>query len=473
MVRDGGRRDGAGRVGPAPVEAQLRPAGRRPPIIDRLKQFSGRAPLPEGTVAVGFGVVLAGVAAYGFLVVSGRELGPHLYADLSVLWVMGFIAGPGVFMPLEQEVSRAIAARRARGIGAAPILRRAIVLGGGMLAILLLISGLAYVPITHRMFDGNALLFLAFCISLASLYVGYLARGYLSGNRRFGAYSVLVGLEGVFRLVPVAAFALVGFKNLGVYGLAFGVAPLISAPLVLSRQRKLVGPGPEAPWGELSTALGYLVAASCLSQLLVNLSPIAVKLLSDRAQQPVAGRFIDGLVLARVPVVLFQAVLAALLPKLASLAARGNFKEFRATLARLLGAIGAFGVVAVVLAVAAGQLALKILFGPQYHLGRTDFAYLSAASIVFIVALTFGQALIALRAYRSLMVGWVTGSVAFAAVVAAVQGLLLRVELAFLLGSAASAALLGVLLVRRLASGIVPPVEGDPLLHLGTAAEPA
>lgn len=442
-----------------------RPEGG-PAIVDRLKRLAERAPLPEGTIVVAIGVFLAGVAAYGFLVVSGRALGPRLYADLSVLWVMGFIGGPGVFMPLEQEVSRAIAARRARGIGAAPVLRRAIVLGAAMLAALTVASAIVFSPIDHRLFDGHSILFLAFLVCLASLYVGYVARGYLSGNRRFGAYSVLVGGEGVLRFLPALAFAVVGWKTVGAYGLAFGIAPLISAPIVLSRQRHLVKPGPQAPWGELSAALGYLVAASLLAQLLVNLAPLAVKLLSTKAQQPLAGRFLAGLVIARVPVVLFQAVLAALLPKLAHLAAKAEFKEFRATLAKLLATIVVLGAAAVVGAFVAGPFALKVLFGSKFHLGRADFAFLSGASIVFIVALTFGQALIALRAYLSLTVGWIAGSVGFAALIALVHSLLLRVELAFLFGSAASAVVLGVLLAMRLATGIAPvESEADRLLE--------
>jgi O-antigen/teichoic acid export membrane protein len=425
-----------------------------------------RAPLPEGTIIVTVGVFLAGLTAYGFLVISGRALGPKLYADLSVLWVMGFIGGPGVFMPLEQEVSRAIAARRARGIGAAPVLRRAIVLGAAMFGVLVVTSAAVFSPVNDRLFDHHSVLFLAFLLSLASLYVGYVARGYLSGNRRFGSYSALVAAEGMLRLLPAVALAYLGLKTVGMYGLAFGIAPLISATLVLSRNRRLVAPGPQAPWGELTAALGYLVAASLLAQLLVNLAPIAVKLLSSPAQEPLAGRFLAGLVIARVPVVLFQAVLAALLPKLAHLAARGDFPEFTRTLRRLLATVTALGVAAILGAVALGQFALRMLFGAQFHLGRADFGYLSAASIVFIVALTFGQALIALRAYASLTVGWIAGSVGFAVVLAAVHGLLLRVELAFLLGSAVSAVLLGALLRLRVATGVAPvETDADQLLE--------
>ncbi|MGH8976031.1 MAG: hypothetical protein ACRD0C_22825, partial [Acidimicrobiia bacterium] len=57
-------------------------------------------PLPEGTLAVGAGLIISGVAAYGFLAISARALGPSRYAPLGVLWALMFVAGPGFFLPL-------------------------------------------------------------------------------------------------------------------------------------------------------------------------------------------------------------------------------------------------------------------------------------------------------------------------------------------------------------------------------------
>lgn len=422
-------------------------------MVSNTRLDSVRAALPEGSVAVAIGVFVAGVAAFGFLSVSARALGPSRYSDLAALWILGFIAGPGVFMPLEQELARAIAARRAKGLGARPVLQRAAVLGAAMLVVLVLATTAASGPITGRLFDHKPVLFVSFLICLASLYVGYLGRGYLSGNSRFSAYGWLVALESVSRLVPVVAFAGIGWATVGPYGLAFGAAPLFAYPLVLGRQRRLTKPGPQAHWGELTAALGYLVMAALLTQLLLNLAPVTVKLLSKPGQKALAGNFLAGLVIARVPVVLFQAVLAALLPKLAHLAASNKFKEFEATLLRLLGAIAAIGVAAVLGATAVGNVALHVMNGPKYSLQRTDFAFLSAASIVFILALTVGQALIALRSYGYLSVGWLAGAAGFFAGVALVHALLLRVEVGFLLGSTTSAVVLGVLLLSRLPRG--------------------
>src|SRR5262245_17686322 len=88
------------------------------------------SPLPEGTYAIGAGLIIAGLSAYGFQILSARQLTDSGYAALNGLWAMVFVVAPGFFQPLEQEVSRALAHRRALGIGGGPLVKRAALLGG-------------------------------------------------------------------------------------------------------------------------------------------------------------------------------------------------------------------------------------------------------------------------------------------------------------------------------------------------------
>ncbi|HAQ22742.1 MAG TPA: hypothetical protein DCR10_04255, partial [Acidimicrobiaceae bacterium] len=81
---------------------------RRYPIVDRL---------PEGTVAVGGGLLVNGLAAYAFITLASRDLGPEAYTPVGLLWALSFLLGPGFFQPLEQEVARIVAARSDRRIG--------------------------------------------------------------------------------------------------------------------------------------------------------------------------------------------------------------------------------------------------------------------------------------------------------------------------------------------------------------------
>ena len=68
------------------------------------------AELPSGTIPVGLGLVVAGLSAYGFQVIAFRVLGAEPYAALNGLWVTAFVLAPGLFLPLEQEIARALAA---------------------------------------------------------------------------------------------------------------------------------------------------------------------------------------------------------------------------------------------------------------------------------------------------------------------------------------------------------------------------
>ncbi|HLF39831.1 MAG TPA: hypothetical protein VI854_00010, partial [Acidimicrobiia bacterium] len=396
-------------------------------------------PLPEGTLSVGAGLIVSGVAAYGFLVITARALGPERYAPLGVLWALMFVAGPGFFLPLEQEVGRALASRRARGLGGGPVIRRATLAGGAVATVLILGTAGAGPAILDHLFDNEILLLAGFMFGLAGYFAEHLVRGTLSGNGRFATYGLVIASEAVLRLVGCLVLAVVGVKTAGPYGVILGVAPFAATALALRRERNLVTPGPDAPWAELSTALGYLLAGSVLAQLLVNSGVLAVQILAEGDQEALAGRFLNGLIIARVPLFMFQAVQAALLPKLASLAGAGLHDDFRAGLKRLLIVVVGIGAVATATASVIGPDVVRILFGKGFELSRVDLAYLAGASAAYMLALALAQALIALSAYPRVVAGWAAGIVTFVVVTATQSGLLPRVERGFLAGSLVSA----------------------------------
>ena len=429
-------------------------------LLDREK-----IPLPEGTLAVGAGLVIAGLTAYGFLSVSARALGPERYAPLGVLWALMFVAGPGFFLPLEQEVGRALASRRARRLGGGPLIRRATLAGGTLAGLLILVSAATGPALLKHLFDGKGLLLIGFMIGLAGYFAEYLVRGTLSGNGRFRTYGVLVGSESALRMAACVALAVVGVKTAGPYGVVLGAAPFAAIAVALARERNLVTPGPDAPWSELSTALGVLLAGSVLAQLLVNAGVFAVQILADASEKAAAGRFLNGLIIARVPLFMFQAVQASLLPKLAGLVGAGRHADFRTGLRRLLEAVVAIGVVATVVAYAIGPMVVRIFFGREFELGHTDLAYLAAASAAYMLALALAQALIALEAYSRVVTGWAVGIVAFVLVTASQHGLLPRVEHGFLAGSIAAALVMALSVNTLLSRGLAGTHDADELLE--------
>src|SRR5947207_1010250 len=135
-----------------------------------MVEMARRAPLPEGTYAVGAGIAVAGVAGYVFLSLAFRQLTTvHSKVDYTAvfgLWVVVFTIAPGFFQPLEQEVGRALAHRRAQGIGGAPLVKRAATLGG-ILALAAVVGCIAAIgPIRGRVFHHETVLFLALLIGI-------------------------------------------------------------------------------------------------------------------------------------------------------------------------------------------------------------------------------------------------------------------------------------------------------------------
>src|SRR5579862_4677327 len=80
--------------------------------------------LPPGTLSVGAGLMVLGAGMYVHLAVAGHTLPASGMAAVSVLWSGVFLLGLGVFLPIEQELIRLVAARTAVGEGITPVVRR-------------------------------------------------------------------------------------------------------------------------------------------------------------------------------------------------------------------------------------------------------------------------------------------------------------------------------------------------------------
>jgi hypothetical protein len=157
-----------------------------------------------------------------------------------------------------------------------------------------------------------------------------------------------------------------------------------------------------------------LLVGSVLAQSLSYAAFLAATILAHtHAQKDALAGFISAIFIARIPILLFQAVQAALLPKLAALAGAGQHDEFRR--------------------------------GMQ--------------SGAFIVALTLNQGLIALASYARAATAWAIGIAAFMVPLVFGHELFLRCELAFLVGAVASAAAMAVFLFGRMLGGTTAEIS--------------
>ena len=406
--------------------------------------------LPRGTVSVGAGLAVLGASSYVFLALTARQLTPNAFGQISVLYSLVYTAGPGAFLPVEQELARALADRRARGAGGAPLAQRATVISGAYaaaLAVVVVATGPFTVP---RLFDGSWVLLGCLLLALAGLWAVYLSRGVLAGMDRFGDYGSQLAVEGGSRIVAVVALAAAGLHRTGAYGLLIGGGLVLAAALTVRPTMSALSPGPPAGWQEMSGALGWMLVGSVLAQLLVNAPPIAAKVLADAGDSATAGQVLTGTVLARLPLFAFAAVQAALLPGLAAQLATGDRHGFVRGLRRLLGAAAVVTVITSVIAAVAGNRLLRLFFGDRYDLGNDVLMQLALASGVFMAAVIVGQSLLALRRYRVAAAGWAVGVAVFVAVAWAGHAIVIRVVDAFLLATLASLAMLGIALARRI-----------------------
>jgi len=383
------------------------------------------------------GLLVAGIASYAFFIVGKGALGEEAFKPLASLWFMTFALAPGFFLPLEQEVGRALAHRRALAQGGRPVVQRVMLLGG-ILATIVSVVVLAISPfLTSELFSGNWVVTAALVVAFVAYAPAHLSRGICSGTGRFSSYAIVMGADGFSRIAGCILLALIGVKVVGAYAFVIALAPLTGVAYIVRRGQLSTKPGPEASWSEVTPNLGWLLLGSVLAAGLVNAGPIATDLFANDAQAADVTRFANAVLLARVPLFLFQAVQAALLPRLARLAARGDLTEFKQGFKQLMTlvlAVGAFGTVG---AFTIGPAVFEIAFGST--ISNRTLGILALGSACYMVALATAQAVIALRGHALVALGWCVGMAAFVlTTMFASNDLFRRVELGLFAGPAAA-----------------------------------
>jgi O-antigen/teichoic acid export membrane protein len=201
--------------------------------------------------------------------------------------------------------------------------------------------------------------------------------------------------------------------------------------------------------------LGWLLVGTVFAAALLNAGPVTANLLSEQGQEEVVTQFGYGVLLARIPLFLFQAVQAALLPRLSRLAARGELDEFRSGLRRLLQLVAVVGVVGTSGAFLIGPWAIETVYDSE--LGGRTLAMLALSSAIYMAGLATAQAVIALRGHALVALGWGVGVVAFVLATWLSSDLLFRrIEIGLVASSSSSLVCFAVALRHRLRSGAEP-----------------
>lgn len=398
-------------------------------------------------------LLIAGVATYAFFKVGTVAVGgSEEFAPIAAMWFAVFALAPGFFLPLEQELGRALSHRRAVDQGGRPVVAKVVRIGVTLVVVVTL-AILALSPlIASNYFDGDWFMVIALIAAFAAYAPAHMARGVCSGSGRFTEYAVIMGSDGVVRIVLCVLLAIIGISAAGAYGMAVAISPLFAVAYVYHRGALRTEAGPAAEWREVTPNLGWLLLGSVCAAALLNAGPITASVLATPSEKTLVTEFSYGVLLSRIPLFMFQAVQAALLPRLSRQAAKGEFAEFRSGFKRLILVVIAVGAIGTLGAFVLGPPILEMVYDADLS-GRT-LAMLTLSSALYMLALATAQAVIALQGHALVAVGWLIGLIAFVASVMVSSDEVFRaIEIGLVASSLSATLAFSVALRHRLRTG--------------------
>jgi len=287
----------------------------------------------------------------------------------------------------------------------------------------------------------GSLFILLLVLALVSA-IQFFTRGVMLGLGYRWAYVAALAADGILRLGFAALLVMSGIHGALPFATALVVAILLAhlLPLayVLARTPRSPEPLPGGTTASSTVAVrGWLrlLPASLAAQVLQNGAPFAVALVATGAQANAAGPFLAAFTVARIPLFMAVPIQSALVPPLARLVREGRSDRVLSLVARLGAVTAGAAVVGGLAALVVGRPVLALLFGPELLVPSGDLALMVVGVCVHVGLLVLTQALVALDLHGRAGVAWITGLVAAAAVFLVVQPVLLRAELAFLVGS--------------------------------------
>jgi O-antigen/teichoic acid export membrane protein len=376
-----------------------------------------------GMLSVGIGS--AGVLTYVYFSLASHNLNRTEYGEVVVLWSAVFVLISVLFRPVEQLLSRTIAERKAHRQPIGQPLRVAaeiqLGLAGAFAIVVLALRG----PIEDDLLSGNETLYWILVGSVLAFAASFFARGFLAGNRRFALYGALLLAESTARMSFALAVA-VGIAS-GQTAVALGIiaAPVVSlavVPLAFAgravRSRAEGAPPKPADGPQFTLAHGGGFAAAVLlimvsEQTLLNAGPLLVRATEDAAA---AGFIFNVLMIARAPLVVFQAVATSLLPHLTRLRSSSRASDadaFRLSVRFTIGAIAAFAGAVGLVVLAAGPELMQIAFGNKFSYDRAGLLIVTVGMGFYLCSGTLNQAALAQGRARRAAACWVAAALAF------------------------------------------------------------
>jgi O-antigen/teichoic acid export membrane protein len=333
--------------------------------------------------------------------------------------------------------------------------------------------GVAWSPITQRLFDGHAVLTAMLIVGIVGYGASYFVRGLIGGRRWYAGYGIGLLADGGVRLALVLPLFVVASQQLAGIALAAaafagGLVPLLMrgarAMLVDNAQdaavRKPAAPVSTSRLARFAGPVGLVAAGD---QILLSGGPVLVMLHGGHGASKAAGVVFAATMLVRAPAYLFQGVSAALLPNLTTMLVNRDESGFRRAVSRTVLALVAFAAAMTLGAVALGPEVMHGMYGADFDATRGDLAFLSIGAGGYLIAATLSQAALARGEAVSTAAVWLASAAVFVAVELVLGGVALhRVSIAFALAAVGNAAVFWALSVRGRSARAVrlAPSEG-------------
>jgi O-antigen/teichoic acid export membrane protein len=418
-------------------------------------------------VAIG----VTGLVTYAYLGLASHVLTSSEYGYVALLWSAVMITTAVLYRPVEQLLSRTTAERAAHGIEGHAHLRVAATIQAALALVFAIVALALHDTLQNHLLGGSSELYWIMVVAVLAYAASYFARGFLAGHRRFDLYGGLVLMESCSRCVFALAVAVGVASGQSAVALGIAAAPILSlsvVPWALGRRLRAGAPGDALPAGTDPGGLpdvaeadererftlahgtgfaGAVLLVMLCDQTFLNAGPLVVKATTAAGAAALAGFAFNALIVARAALQLFQAVQTVILPHLTTLRASGQRDPFRRSVDLTLLAIAAFAAIAALVMLVAGPTLMHVVFGDKgYDYGRLGLVLVSVGMGCHLAGATLNQAALARSQARAAAVCWLVAAAGFLALLAvpAISDRVLRVEVAYVCGTA----LLGALLYR-------------------------
>ena len=429
-----------------------------------------------GLLSVGIGI--SGLVTYLYFAIASHTLDRTEYGQIVVVWSAVFVVAVTLYRPVEQLLTRTLAEREARGQPLGEPLRVAAKIQAATAVCFEVVALALHGPLTDELLDGNETLYWILVSTVAVYAVSYFMRGVFAGTQRFAWYFLSLLAEAIPRVAFALAVAVGIASGQDVIALGIVVGPLLALGIIPFALRHGVAgrggagagaPAPQAEEGaQFTLAQGGGFAAAVLiimfsEQTFMNAGPL---LLNASEGAAAAGFIFNVMMIARAPLVIFQAVATSLLPHLTRLLSGGpgdGERTFRLSVRGTVMVIAALAATVGLAMLAAGPQIMQIAFGDKFTYDRAGLVIVTVGMGFYLSAATLNQAALAQGQVRRAAICWIGCAAGFIAFnLLPILDAYRRVEVGFAIAAAVLCGLLYLLYRRPHSRADDVPRPGSP-----------